>query len=179
MPVVSIEVPALCSTVPTSVKRGAFSYAQSLSHDFNNGVRTYTSDTITDSNALQAALKGSLHDYPDVQYSMSWVTFADNSQIKNNIEIGNTGWLRDRYGLDVNVKIQSYTHYLDKQSGNSDTITFGNKIFDASEYESRQRKAQDQAKMIANLQWKINTAKSVGNAWTESEVQVFDSSKRN
>ena len=26
---------------------------------------------------------------------------------------------------------------------------------------------------------KINTAKSVGNAWTESEVQEFDSSKRN
>ena len=34
-------VPELGCAVPTSVKHGAFSYAQSLSHDFNNGVRTF------------------------------------------------------------------------------------------------------------------------------------------
>lgn len=112
----------------------------------------YTSDTITDENQLKVALKGQLHDYPDVQYSMSWVTFKNNSQITNNIDIGNTGWLRDRYGLDVNVRIQSYTRYLDDHSGNNDAITFGNKIFDSTTWEVRQSQSQDRSRLIAELQ---------------------------
>lgn len=112
----------------------------------------YTSDTITDENQLKAALKGQLHDYPDVQYSMSWITFRNNSQITNNIDIGNTGWLRDRHGLDVNVRIQSYTKYLDDRSGNNDSITFGNKIFDSTTWEVRQNQSQDRSRMIAELQ---------------------------
>lgn len=110
----------------------------------------YNSDTITDENRLKSILKGQLHDYPDVQYSMSWVTFKDNSQIKNDIGIGNTGWLRDRHGLDVNVRIQSYTQYLDGRSGNNDTITFGNKIFDSTTWEVRQSQSKEQAKLLAD-----------------------------
>ena len=112
----------------------------------------YTSDTITDENQLKSALKSQLHDYPDVQYSMSWVTFKNNSQITNSIDIGNTGWLRDRYGLDVNVRIQSYTRYLDDHSGNNDSITFGNKIFDSTTWEVRQNQSQDRSRLIAELQ---------------------------
>lgn len=112
----------------------------------------YTSDTITDENQLKTALKGQLHDYPDVQYSMGWVTFKNNSQITNNIDIGNTGWLRDRHGLDVNVRIQSYTRYLDDRSGNNDSITFGNKIFDSTTWEVRQSQSRDRSRLIAELQ---------------------------
>ena len=83
---------------------------------------------------------------------MSWVTFRNNSQITNSIDIGNTGWLRDRHGLDVNVRIQSYTRYLDDRSGNNDAITFGNKIFDSTTWEVRQSQSQDRSRLIAELQ---------------------------
>ena len=94
-----------------------------------------------------------MHDYPDVQYTMGWVDFKGNALgFNNDIKVGNTGWIRDRYGTDVSVRIQSFTRYLDDQVGNNSTITFGNKIFDSSIWEARQNQSQDRSKMIAELQ---------------------------
>ena len=58
--------------------------------------------------------------------------------IKNDIGVGNYGYLRDRYGIDVNVRIQSYTIYRDRHTTQSDTITFGNKIFGMDEWNNRE-----------------------------------------
>lgn len=103
----------------------------------------FTSDTITDDGALKEAMKKQVHDYPDVQYTTDWITFKDNlSQgIKNDIGVGNYGYLRDRYGIDVNVRIQSYTIYRDRHTTQSDTITFGNKIFGMDEWNNRENSA--------------------------------------
>lgn len=103
----------------------------------------FTSDTITDEGALKEAMKKQVHDYPDVQYTTDWITFKDNlSQgIKNDIGVGNYGYLRDRYGIDVNVRIQSYTIYRDRHTTQSDTITFGNKIFGMDEWNNRENSA--------------------------------------
>ena len=69
----------------------------------------------------------------------------------NNIEIGNQGWLRDRYGTDIKVKIQSYTRYLDESDpSNSSTITFGNKIFDSMVWSNRQSQANAAQKALTN-----------------------------
>lgn len=98
----------------------------------------FTSDTITDENSLKDAMKAQLHDYPDVQYTMDWVSFKNNlSGINNEIAIGNNGWLRDRFGIDVNVRIQSFTQYKDPTTTQTDTITFGNKIFGPDEWSNR------------------------------------------
>ena len=132
----------------------------------------YTSDTITDENQLKTALKGQLHDYPDVQYSMSWVTFRNNSQITNSIDIGNTGWLRDRHGLDVNVRIQSYTRYLDDHSGNNDSITFGNKIFDSTTWEVRQNQSKERTKYLVEQAKLPNTVAITQKEASEIEQYV-------
>ena len=106
----------------------------------------FTSDTITDEATLKDALKAKLHDYPDVQYTMSWVNFKGKAlNFDNDIKVGNTGWIRDRYGTDVSVRIQSYTKYLDNMVGNNSTITFGNKIFSSSIWDTR-------AQQLANAQ---------------------------
>ena len=109
----------------------------------------FTSDTITDEATLMDALKAKLHDYPDVQYTMSWVDFKGKAlNFDNNIKVGNTGWIRDRYGTDVSVRIQSYTKYLDNMVGNNSTITFGNKIFSSSIWDTRAQQLADAQSLI-------------------------------
>lgn len=109
----------------------------------------FTSDTITDEATLMDALKAKLHDYPDVQYTMSWVNFKGKTlNFDNNIKVGNTGWIRDRYGTDVSVRIQSYTKYLDDRVGDNSTITFGNKIFGASIWDTRAQQLADAQSLI-------------------------------
>ena len=103
----------------------------------------FSSDTITDQDTLMAALKKQVHDYPDVQYTTDWITFKDafSHGIKNEIAVGNYGYLRDRYGIDVNVRIQSYTRYRDRDTTQTDTVTFGNKIFGIDEWNNRENQA--------------------------------------
>ena len=102
----------------------------------------FSSDTITDEDTLKQALKAQLHDYPDVEYTMDWVNFKDNSGINSDIAVGNHGWLRDRFGIDVNVRVQSYTKYIDPTTTQTDTITFGNKIFGPDEWNNRNNAAK-------------------------------------
>lgn len=139
----------------------------------------YSSETITDANALKAAMKKALHDYPDVQYTLDWVTFKDNGHIHNDIAIGNRGYLRDRYGTDVSVKIQSFTHYLDAESSDNSSITFGNKIFDSALYSQRQQDANN-----ARQQANSSARQNMNNAYTimtseevEKLADYFESTK--
>lgn len=131
----------------------------------------FSSNTITDENTLKAALKKELHDYPDVQYSVDWVTFKNQGNIMNDIAIGNQGYLRDRYGTDVNVKIQSFTRYLDEESSNSSSITFGNKIFDSALYDSRSKQANSDQQQQAQVTVQQSTGGSAYTTMTSEEVE--------
>lgn len=121
----------------------------------------FSSDSITDETALKEAMKAQLHDYPDVQYTVDWIDFERSvTDMPNEIQVGDNGWLRDRLGTDINVRIQSYTRYLDSADpSNADSITFGNKIFDATLYDSRQAQADDVRKQLEQL-----TQRSAGQA---------------
>ena len=104
----------------------------------------FSSNTITDENTLKEVMKAQLHDYPDIEYTMDWVSFKSNlGGINNQIAVGNNGWMRDRFGIDVNVRIQSYTKYIDPTTTQTDTITFGNKIFGPDEWSNRNKAATD------------------------------------
>ena len=139
----------------------------------------FSSDTITDENALKEAMKAQLHDYPDVQYTVDWISFKKNvGDLTNEIKVGDNGWLRDRMGTDVNVQIQSYTKYLDNADpSNGDSITFGNKIFDSALYDSRQNQANDVRKQIEALKQsneKTNNISYTIPTMTGEEVQRLD-----
>lgn len=132
----------------------------------------FSSDTITDEQTLKNALKAKLHDYPDVQYTMGWVDFKSKALgFNNDIKVGNTGWIRDRYGTDVSVRIQSFTRYLDNQVGNNSTITFGNKIFDASIWDNRSQQLADTQSMIKKEIQRMN-AVHYDNVPTISQEEV-------
>ena len=106
-----------------------------------------TDDNITDENTLLNKLKASIHDYPDIEYTLDYANFKYNSvKFNNDIKVGNYGWLRDRFGIDVEVRINSYTWY--PQNKQADTVTFGNKRFDPVEWQVRNQKAFEKNKKL-------------------------------
>lgn len=106
-----------------------------------------TDDNITDENTLLNKLKASIHDYPDIEYTLDYANFKYNSvKFNNDIKVGNYGWLRDRFGIDVEVRINSYTWY--PQNKQADTVTFGNKRFDPVEWQVRNQKAFERNKKL-------------------------------
>lgn len=109
-----------------------------------------TDDNITDENTLINKLKASIHDYPDIEYTLDYANFKHNSvKFNNDIKIGNYGWLRDRFGIDVEVRINSYTWY--PQNKQADTVTFGNKRFDPVEWQVRNQKAFERNKKLGEI----------------------------
>lgn len=106
-----------------------------------------TDDNITDENTLINKLKASIHDYPDIEYTLDYANFKYNSvKFNNDIKVGNYGWLRDRFGIDVEVRINSYTWF--PQNKQADTVTFGNKRFDPVEWQVRNQKAFERNKKL-------------------------------
>ena len=106
-----------------------------------------TDDNRTDENTLLNKLKASIHDYPDIEYTLDYANFKYNSvKFNNDIKVGNYGWLRDRFGIDVEVRINSYTWY--PQNKQADTVTFGNKRFDPVEWQVRNQKAFERNKKL-------------------------------
>lgn len=103
----------------------------------------YSSDSITQYDTLLAKLKEEIHDYPDVQYTMSYTDFINSVQgFTNDFTPGNYGWLRDRFGTDISVRVQSVSWYPQEQdNAQTGSITFGNAIFDPNIYINKMRKA--------------------------------------
>lgn len=101
-------------------------------------------DNITDKNTLLAKLKAAITDYPDIQYTMEYVDFKKQIDGFNpkDIMVGNSGWLRDRFGIDVEVRINSMTKYP-QEKRSDETITFGNKLFDPIVWETATHKAYE------------------------------------
>lgn len=98
--------------------------------------------------ALQAELKRQVHDYPDVQYSVGYVDFYKNLQgFSNDSSVGNYGYLRDRFGIDVSIRVQARTIYPQEKK-NAGSVTFGNKIFNVRMLQNQMRKGwQDNVKL--------------------------------
>lgn len=100
-------------------------------------------DQVLDNDTLLARMKASLQDYPQIQYTIDSVNFKRFTQIKNDIAVGNQGWLRDRFGIDVNTRISSITWYP-QDSTKVDAITFGNIMLDPVTWSVRNKKAYEQ-----------------------------------
>lgn len=99
----------------------------------------YTNENMTKSK-LQAKLKETLHDFPDVQYTLDSANFDKNlAGFKNDTTVGNHGFLRDRFGIDVEVRLQSKTYY--PQENKLGQVTLGNVSFDPVELAGQRSKA--------------------------------------
>lgn len=112
-------------------------------------------ERFTDNKSLLEYIKSQLQDYPIVQYTVDQAVFNANDSFHNDIEVGNSGWLKDRYDIDVDVRIiGTVTHPQDE--GIADSMTFGNKLYSFSQDQLRQRSAYKKNVTIGkNLNQKV------------------------
>lgn len=123
---------------------------------------TVQDDRFTDNSSLLNYIKGQLQDYPIIQYTMEKAEFENGAKLEefNSIKIGNSGLLKDRLGIDVDTRIVGMTYYP-QDAKQSDTITFGNKIFDYAHNAAVQRNArqanESMGKTITKLSQDVNS----------------------
>ena len=102
---------------------------------------TVQDDRFTNKTSLLNYIKSQLQDYPIVQYSMERAEFEHHAKLAdiNDVKIGNSGLIKDRLGVDVDVRIIGITSHP-QDAKQSDSVTFGNKLFDyAMNYAKRQQ----------------------------------------
>ena len=131
---------------------------------------TIQDDRFTDSNALLEYIKGKLQDYPVIQYSVQRA-FYENSEFvqlanRATAAIGNGGHIKDRMGVDIDVRIIGRAYYpFDPDQ--SDTLTFGNYVFDfAHNLAAQQRVRQTSGRIKSDLgivQGQLDTIINQGN----------------
>lgn len=104
---------------------------------------TVQDDRFTDGSSLLEYIKLQLQDYPIIQYTMERAEFEHGAKLSefNSIKVGNSGLLKDRFGIDVDTRIVGMT-YFPQDPKQSDTLTFGNKIFDYAHNLALQRAAR-------------------------------------
>lgn len=123
---------------------------------------TIQDDRFTDNNSLLAYIKSKLQDYPIVQYTMEQAEFEHHAKLSeiNNVAIGNSGLIKDRLGVDVDVRIIGMTiHPQDAKQ--SDTVTFGNKLFDYARNYTNLQKARKSNETLGKTISKLQT--NIGN----------------
>src|SRR5699024_8518854 len=123
---------------------------------------TIQDDRFTDKNSLLNYIKSQLQDYPIVQYTMEQAKFEHHAKLSeiNKVAIGNSGLIKDRLGVDVDVRIIGMTiHPQDKKQ--SDTVTFGNKLFDYARNYTNLQKARKSNETLGKTISKLQT--NIGN----------------
>ncbi|WP_195459207.1 phage tail protein [Pediococcus acidilactici] len=98
-------------------------------------------DRFTDSNSLLEYLKTKLNDQPDIQYTMDFANFSKGAPLAdfNNVSPGNYGWLRNRFGLDVEVRVTSNVWYP-QEPELVPQLTFGTRKKTLTQLQSDERK---------------------------------------
>lgn len=104
---------------------------------------TVQDDRFTDGSSLLEYIKSQLQDYPIIQYTMERAAFENGAKLSefNSVRVGNSGLIKDRFGIDVDTRIVGMT-YFPQDPKQSDTLTFGNKIFDYAHNLAMQRTAR-------------------------------------
>lgn len=113
-------------------------------------------DRFTDNNSLLNYIKSQLQDYPIVQYTMERAEFEHHAKLSdiNQVVIGNSGLIKDRLGVEVDVRIIGKTFYPQDAKQN-DTVTFGNKLFDYAHNYAALQKARNSNESLGKTLSKI------------------------
>ncbi|WP_286120526.1 phage tail protein [Pediococcus pentosaceus] len=129
-------------------------------------------ERFTTSASLQDYLKKQIKDYPEVQYTIEWADFSKNAKYHdlNDIKVGNSGYLRDRYGIDVSVRITELV-YNPQSSTVTPQITFGNKLFNLTTWSKAITKAnKDNSKLSDKFKQDLASVESIANSAYDSRL---------
>lgn len=129
-------------------------------------------ERFTSSASLKDYLKKQIKDYPEVQYTIEWADFSNNAKYHNlnDIKVGNSGYLRDRYGIDVSVRITELV-YNPQSSTVTPQITFGNKLFNLTTWSKAITKSnKDNAKFSNKFKQDLTAVESIANSAYDSRL---------
>lgn len=92
----------------------------------------FVDDEAHTKSALQQDLPQHLQDYPKMTLTLTYHEFEDNATIRSidDVTVGNTGFIRDRYDIDISSRIVELKTYLDSPNGHEPEVTFGNVLGD-------------------------------------------------
>lgn len=92
----------------------------------------FVDDDAHTKSALQQDLPLHLQDTPKMSLTLEYHEFADNATIRSidDVEVGNSGWIRDRFDIDISSRVVEMITYLDSPGGHEPELTFGNVIGD-------------------------------------------------
>lgn len=125
-------------------------------------------DRFTDDKSLLEYLKTKLNDQPDIQYTMDFSNFAKGAPFAdfNDVSAGNYGWLRDRFGLDVEVRVTSVVSYP-QEPNLVPQLTFGTRVKTLTQLQSDERK---QIKTMPKISKTANDASNKANVALNSRL---------
>lgn len=88
----------------------------------------FTDEDATTKEELIQHLKNKLQDYPLTQITLNYHEFQENNLLNNlnNVDLGNSGFIKDRYGVDIKARIIEVTDYLQSPTNKEPELTFGN-----------------------------------------------------
>jgi hypothetical protein len=129
-------------------------------------------ERFTTTASLQDYLKTQIKDYPEVQYTIEWADFSKNAKYHdlNDVKVGNSGYLKDRYGIDVSVRI---TELVFNPQSNTVTpqITFGNKLFELTTWSKAITKAnKDNSKFADTFRQDLSAVETTANSAYDSRL---------
>lgn len=88
----------------------------------------FTDENATTKEELLQHLKNKLQDYPLTQITLDYNEFQENNLLAglNDVDLGNSGFIKDRYGVDIKARIIEITEYLQSPTNTQPELTFGN-----------------------------------------------------
>lgn len=88
----------------------------------------FNDENATTKEELIQHLKDKLQDYPLTQITLNYHEFEENNLLAglNDIDLGNSGFIKNRYGVDVKSRIIEITEYLQSINNTEPELTFGN-----------------------------------------------------
>lgn len=87
----------------------------------------FSDERFTVQSAIDAEAKSRIQDYPLMQITAEFNEFKKGSPLStiNDVSLGNSGYVKDRYGLDIYTRITGLTHFPQNQD-KQPVLTFGN-----------------------------------------------------
>ena len=110
-------------------------------------------DRFTNNNSLLEYIKTKVTDQPQVQYTMDFINFSKGAPMAdiNDVSAGNYGWLRDRNGLDVEVRVSSRTYYPEEPELTAQ-VTFGTRKKTLTQIQNEERsRMKDLPRRLDNM----------------------------
>lgn len=138
----------------------------------------YQSDKATNADELINELKKQIQDYPLMELTLEYHEFQDGLVEKSNdVQLGNSGFIKDRHGIDISSRIVEMTNYLQSPTNHEPELVFGNIIGDLTttlrNLNSNNNSTSNMSSTVSDLNSSAIIDFFAGSKWTEEDVKQY------